>query len=95
MSSFPLILQHDSMQCGVACLAMVCSHYGREYSLETLSKYCSPTAEGVSLLAISDAADGSCIRGQNRIPLQANQNAEAVILISDRSLIQMMLLKSP
>lgn len=56
MIHFPLILQHDSMQCGVACLAMVCSHYGREYSLETLSKYCSPTAEGVSLLAISDAA---------------------------------------
>ena len=50
MSSFPLILQHDSMQCGVACLAMVCSHYGREYSLETLSKYCSPTAKGIFLL---------------------------------------------
>lgn len=44
------------MQCGVACLAMVCSHYGRDYSLETLSKYCSPTAEGVSLLAVCDAA---------------------------------------
>ena len=38
------------MQCGVACLAMVCSHYGREYSLETLSMYCSPTAEGIFLL---------------------------------------------
>lgn len=56
MAHFPLIHQHDSMQCGVACLAMVCSHYGREYSLETLSKYCSPTAEGVSLLAVCDAA---------------------------------------
>ncbi len=56
MFNFPLIRQHDSMQCGVACLAMVCSHYGREYSLETLSKYCSPTAEGVSLLAVCDAA---------------------------------------
>ena len=56
MPYFPLIRQHDSMQCGVACLAMVCTHYGREYSLETLSRYCSPTAEGVSLLAISDAA---------------------------------------
>lgn len=56
MPCFPLIRQHDSMQCGVACLAMVCSHYGREYSLETLSKYCTPTAEGVSLLAVCDAA---------------------------------------
>lgn len=56
MFNFPLIRQHDSMQCGVACLAMVCSHYGRDYSLETLSKYCTPTAEGVSLLAVCDAA---------------------------------------
>ena len=56
MPCFPLIRQHDSMQCGVACLAMVCSHYGREYSLETLSRYCTPTAEGVSLLAVCDAA---------------------------------------
>lgn len=56
MPRFPLIRQHDSMQCGVACLAMVCSHYGREYSLETLSRYCTPTAEGVSLLAVCDAA---------------------------------------
>lgn len=95
MVHFPLIILHDSMQCGVACLAMVCSHYGREYSLETLSKYCSPTAEGVSLLAISDAADDSRTREQSRIPLQANQNAEAAILISDRSLIRMMLRKSP
>ena len=56
MPYFPLIRQHDSMQCGVACLAMVCTHYGREYSLETLSRYCTPTAEGVSLLAVCDAA---------------------------------------
>lgn len=56
MFNFPLIRQHDSMQCGVACLAMVCSHYGRDYLLETLSKYCTPTAEGVSLLAVCDAA---------------------------------------
>lgn len=57
MHRFPLILQHDSMQCGVACLAMICSHYGRDYPLGALSQYCSPTAEGVSLLAISDAAE--------------------------------------
>lgn len=44
---------------------------------------------------IPPAADDSRTRGQNRIPLQANQNAEAAILISDRSLIQMMLRKSP
>ena len=30
------IRQHDSMQCGVACLAMICRHYGKCYSLEYL-----------------------------------------------------------
>ncbi len=44
------------MQCGVACLAMVCWHYGKRYSLDTLSHICFATTEGVSLLAISQAA---------------------------------------
>lgn len=48
MSTFPLVNQLDSMQCGVACLAMICKHYGKEYSLDTLSLYCHCTSEGVS-----------------------------------------------
>lgn len=54
---FHLIRQKDSMQCGVACLAMVCRHFGRNYSLNTLSNYCHATTEGVSMLGISDAAE--------------------------------------
>ena len=53
---FPFIRQHDGMQCGVACLAMICRHFGMAYSLEQLSALCHPTTEGVSLKAISDAA---------------------------------------
>lgn len=45
------------MQCGIACLAMVCLHYGKRYSLETLSHYCYATTEGVSLLSISETAE--------------------------------------
>lgn len=45
------------MQCGIACLAMICKHYGKVYSLETLSKLCRATAEGVSLLSISEAGE--------------------------------------
>lgn len=48
--------QHDSMQCGIACLQMVCAHYGREYSLQELSGICFVSTEGVSLLGISEAA---------------------------------------
>ena len=57
MSNFSLTLQHDAMQCGIACLQMLCKHYGREYSTEFLAKYCFATAEGVSMLGISQAAE--------------------------------------
>lgn len=55
--SFPITFQHDSMQCGIACLQMICKHFGREYSLNFLSKLCFATNEGVSLLGIDDAAN--------------------------------------
>lgn len=44
------------MQCGIACLAMVCRHHGRDYPLAVLSEICHATTEGVSLLGISEAA---------------------------------------
>lgn len=55
--SFPITFQHDSMQCGIACLQMICKHFSREYSLNFLSKLCFATNEGVSLLGIDDAAN--------------------------------------
>lgn len=54
---FPFYKQHDSMQCGITCLQMICKHHGKEYSLDTLSRYCFATTEGVSLLGISEAAN--------------------------------------
>ncbi|WP_418877982.1 cysteine peptidase family C39 domain-containing protein [Xylanibacter rarus] len=32
MRNFKLYLQHDTMQCGLACLRMIYSHYGADYS---------------------------------------------------------------
>lgn len=57
MSQFPLYFQHDAMQCGIACLQMVCKYYGKEYTLVQLSDICFATNEGVSLLGISQAAE--------------------------------------
>lgn len=57
MAQFPLFIQHDAMQCGIACLQMICKYYGKEYSLLQLSKLCFPTNEGISLLGISQAAE--------------------------------------
>lgn len=53
------VKQHDAMQCGVACLAMICRHYGIDYSLGYLDGFCHASASGVSMLGIADAA--SCV----------------------------------
>lgn len=52
--SFPFVKQHDSMQCGVACVAMICRHYGKTISLRYLENRCRPSKEGVSLKGLAD-----------------------------------------
>ncbi|MCF2659830.1 C39 family peptidase [Parabacteroides distasonis] len=37
MTPFPFYHQHDTMQCGITCLRMICKYYGKEYSIESLS----------------------------------------------------------
>ena len=49
--------QHDQMDCGPACLAMISSHYGKNFGLQYLRDKSFITREGVSLLGISEAAD--------------------------------------
>lgn len=48
--------QHDQMDCGPACLAMVANKYGKNYSLQSLREHSFLTKEGVSLLGISEAS---------------------------------------
>lgn len=50
------VKQRDAMQCGVASLAMICRLLGRQISLSKLEEICQPTAEGVSMKGIQDAA---------------------------------------
>ncbi|WP_175620881.1 peptidase domain-containing ABC transporter [Chryseobacterium schmidteae] len=54
---FQFFAQHDQMDCGPACLAMVSSHYGKDFGLQYLRDRSFITREGVSLLGISEAAD--------------------------------------
>ena len=56
MKDFHYVKQHDSMMCGVACLEMICAHFGKKYNQNFLSNICFATTEGVSLLGIRDAA---------------------------------------
>lgn len=44
------------MQCGVSCLAMICRHYGKDYSLEYLDNFCHANIAGISMLGIADGA---------------------------------------
>lgn len=54
---FPLYKQHDSSDCGPACLKMICKYYGKSYSIEYLRERSYITREGVSILGISEAAE--------------------------------------
>lgn len=45
------------MDCGATCLKMVAQQYGREYSINELRRICETGKQGVSLYAISNAAE--------------------------------------
>lgn len=46
------------MQCGTACLAMMCRHYGYDIGIDEIERLCPSSRDGVSLLAISETATG-------------------------------------
>lgn len=54
---FPLVFQHDAMDCGPACVAMIAKYYGREYPLDYLREYSYITREGVSLGGLAEVAN--------------------------------------
>lgn len=53
MKKIPVILQHDAMDCGVACIAMVCAWYGIPATIPALKEVCVPTREGVSMKKVA------------------------------------------
>lgn len=53
---FPFFPQHDSMDCGPACLKMVAAFHGKTYALETLRVKVHLDREGGSLAGIELAA---------------------------------------
>jgi ATP-binding cassette subfamily B protein len=50
------VLQIDEMDCGAACLGMICRHFGRKVSLPRIRLLCHTSTDGTSLKAISRAA---------------------------------------
>ena len=57
MRRIRVVRQRDAMQCGVACLSMICGWHGEQLAVDTLERVCRPTADGVSLSGIAQAAE--------------------------------------
>ena len=55
--NFPFFKQLDSVDCGPACLKMIAKFHGKNYSLDYLRNLCFINKEGVSLQALSHAAE--------------------------------------
>ena len=56
-NKFPHYLQYDDMDCGPACLRIICKYYGKSFSLERLRLLTHTTRAGSTLLDLSDAAE--------------------------------------
>ncbi len=52
----PHVQQIDEMDCGAACLGMICRHFGRDVSLSRIRELCHTSRDGTSLKAICHAA---------------------------------------
>ena len=52
----PRIMQLEALECGAACLAMVCAYYGKWLPLEQVRRDCGVSRDGSSALAIVKAA---------------------------------------
>jgi len=54
---FAIVRQIDETDCGAACLAMICRHFGRKVSLAHTRRLCNTTSDGTSLKALCAAAN--------------------------------------
>ena len=79
----PSVLQHDAMDCGVACISMICEWYGIYAPIPDLKKSCVPTKEGVSLKRISTTLEElgfNVVGGRATIKLLVEKAVLPVIL---------------
>lgn len=55
--TYPVVLQHNSKECGAACLKSILKWYGVDVKMSDIINRCHITREGVSLLSLSKAAE--------------------------------------
>lgn len=56
MRGFKLVFQTDAMSCGAACLSMICHHFGRKLSIQTISQILYVDKDGVSADALCETS---------------------------------------
>lgn len=54
---YSVILQHDSSDCGVACLAMISKHYGARIPISLIREYAGTDRRGTSAYGMVKAAE--------------------------------------
>ena len=60
LSSTPLILQQQTSECGLACIAMISGHYGNMLSLSKIRQQCvqnNYSLQGMNLLQLTQLAE--------------------------------------
>lgn len=95
--NFPLVRQRDAMQCGIACLTMICRYFGSNMNISQVEQYCCATKRGVSMLSLTHAAKalgldsksmrrtlGELAQGPCPCVLHWNQNHFVVLYKVDR-----------
>jgi len=77
---FPLVRQVDEMDCGAACLAMVCRHYGRDVGRARIRELLFTSTDGTSLRGLCRGAEAlglaarsvkTSVRNVDELPLPA------------------------
>jgi HlyB family type I secretion system ABC transporter len=53
----PIVRQIDEMDCGAACLAMICRHFGRQVSLARIRQLVNTGLDGTSLRSLCQAGE--------------------------------------
>ncbi|CAM4411201.1 peptidase domain-containing ABC transporter [Klebsiella africana] len=60
----PIILQSEASECGIACLAMVCGHYGLDIDLFNFRQRYGSPSQGVTLMSLSKTAERAGLKAR-------------------------------
>ncbi len=62
----PVILQSESSECGIACLAMVCGYYGLNIDLFNFRQRFGSPSQGSSLMSLSKTAEHAGLKSNGK-----------------------------